>query len=280
MAASANLYPFLFMGCWNKNGAPRDAVTSAISADPIQRLFLGGDNIYPDKKDGVKVYSKNTLTDGASKLVGKNIFAAYGNHNVGFYDAEGELWKIPSNYYSIDFADVSMVVLDTNVITGAEFDAMRIWLARTLSVLKSTGKPYYLIQHEPFMSFKKKKNQMYLRAADVLKILITYPPIAVLCADTHNYQVGMLTFGGVSIKQIIVGTGGAEPDPILTEETVMVLEGIHYTKLEHTPGYGYLRVFGSDAFEFVKVRDWESSGGGRSRRRHRHKRKTCRSKRL
>jgi hypothetical protein len=37
--------------------------------------------------------------------------------------------------------------------------------------------------------------------------------------------------------------------------------------LEHIPGYGYLRVFGPDAFEFVKIRDWESSGG----RRRRHK---------
>ncbi len=274
------LHPFLFMGCWNKAGAPRDAVSAAIQADEVETLILGGDNIYPEKiqrPNGSKnsVYDKALLDDGLARINKKTIYAALGNHNVFNSEIERyelELpWILPGSYYAIEFADnCAIVVLNTNLVDNPDFMLMMEWFSATQKELQTKGMPYYLIQHEPYISFKKKKIQMLVRAPEILAN-ITYPPIAILCADTHNYQKGTITYGGMSIPQIIVGTGGAHPDNVTVPvETEHEAEGVHYKMEEHMPGYGYLRV-NVGSTEFVKIMDWPTEGG---------KRKTCKKRNM
>lgn len=278
MAAGANsLYPFLFVGCWNKVGTKRDAVVAAIAADDISTLFLGGDNIYPEKVDGRKVYNASMLASEAEKLSAKKVYGAFGNHNLNFYAEEKALWHFDGDYYRAEFREADVIVLDTNKVTdAAALPIMLDWLAEQVHALQTEGKPYYIIQHEPYVSLKKKKKQVLVNGHMMLDILITYPPVAVLCADTHNYQVGTVTYNGKDIKQIVVGTGGATHDPIESDGRTFSVGGqLQYTLTEHIEGFGYLRVTGLDMYEFVRVVGW--TGGKMLTRRRRFRRnKTCR----
>lgn len=268
------LHPFLFMGCWNKKGAPRDIVTAAIQEDEVETLILGGDNIYPDKTtraDGSKnsKYDPAVLNEGAERLNRKTIYAALGNHNVAdpaIAASELEIgWTLPGSYYSIEFADnYAIVVLDTNILMTPDFTKMMDWFSGTQRELQEKNIPYYLIQHEPYMSFKKGKIQMLLRGHDILEV-ITYPPIAILCADTHNYQRGPLTYKDrFTVEQIIVGTGGAKYDPVGFDIGAEHTENeIRYRMEEHTPGFGYLRVNNVGDTEFRVVANWSIQEGGR-----------------
>ena len=107
------LHPFLFMGCWNKEGPARDAVASAIHARPEKLLILGGDNIYPEKTpEGKKVYNAAILDRGHRMLGDKIIYVTLGNHNVSdptirsheltdMPATYGHSWIIPHSYYTV-----------------------------------------------------------------------------------------------------------------------------------------------------------------------------------
>jgi hypothetical protein len=272
-----NLIPFLFMGCWNRDAPPRASVADAIRENPIKTLILGGDNVYPEKiklgdsTDFTKVYSLKTLMNGVHMLHGKDIYTALGNHNVSEPILKTELglteWTIPNRYYSVNFRDHTLIVIDTNLIETDKYDEMRSWLLEQVRKVKEDGKQYYYVQHEPFISFKKKKITTLPKSADILGILKEYPPIAILCADTHNYQKGILEIGDVKIKQYIVGTGGADPDIVKTEIGAShTSDGVKYTMKKYTSGYGYLEVT-NEKTKFIKVEDWrpfEGKGGKRS----------------
>lgn len=276
-----SLHPFLFMGCWNKEGKPRNTVAAAIQEDDVETLILGGDNIYPEKivrANGSKnsTYHLALLDDGLTRLDKKTIYAALGNHNIVDPDVaayELELpWILPGSYYSLEFADkYAIIVLNTNLIANPEFTDMMLWFSETQRELQGKGIPYYLIQHEPFVSFKKEKIQMLLRGHDILEA-ITYPPIAILCADTHNYQKGPLTYKDrFTVDQIVVGTGGAHYDKVTVPiGTVHEANDIRYVLAEHVPGFGYLRVNVGNT-EFRKVADWSMQEGGRRARKTRHR---------
>jgi hypothetical protein len=66
-------------------------------------------------------------------------------------------WIIPNRYYSVNFNDLSLVSIDSNLVKTEEYEPMRNWLSSIITELKTAGKQYYYIQHEPFISFKKKK---------------------------------------------------------------------------------------------------------------------------
>jgi hypothetical protein len=225
------------------------------------------------------------LDDGLTRLDKKTIYAALGNHNIADPDVaayELELpWILPGSYYSLEFADKhAIIVLNTNLIANPEFSEMMRWFSETQTELQQKGIPYYLIQHEPFVSFKKEKIQMLLRGHDILEA-ITYPPIAILCADTHNYQSGSLTYKDrFTVDQIVVGTGGAHHDIVTVPiGTAHEANDMRYVLNEHVPGYGYLRV-NVGSTEFVKIMDWPKAGGRRKtlkKRNMRKKRNTRRS---
>jgi hypothetical protein len=252
--------------------------------NPIETLVLGGDNVYPQKMrignstDFTKVYSQKTLMNGIHMLHGKDIYAALGNHNVGgpMLKTQRGLkeWTMPNRYYSVNFSDLSLVVIDSNLVDDdKEFDSMMSWLETILGELKASGRKYYYVQHDPFISFGKTKMIVVPKLTNILGVLAKYPPIAVLCADTHNYQKGTLTIGDVKIPQYVVGTGGAHPDYVKGKNgDKYEIDGVTYKMKSHIPGYGYLEIK-SDKPTFVKVEDWrpfEAKGGKRSTRKRKH----------
>lgn len=270
LSKMATAFPFLFFGCWNRRGPGRDRVLEAVCADPIVNLVLGGDNVYPDKiknasGNKTKKYNIELLKEGESKLGCKTVLStALGNHNVSNEEIKSYQigrWTPPGqSYFTKEFDDVTLIFLDTNTPLNKE------WLTVKVSECASKGKPYYVIQHEPLISAKKHKFQQLLDLESLCSVLIMYPPRAVLCADTHNYQHGIISYKGVDIVQYVVGTGGAEPDVIHPELPTSVNIGpITYTRRSHIPGYGYVRVY-PDSIEFVKVADWGAAGGTRRRK--------------
>ena len=281
--------PFLFFGCWNRDGPARDTVMTAVKESKIRTVILGGDNIYPQKVGKVKTYGLETFARGAAFLADKKVYAAIGNHNIAdptVFEAQKRLWNISNTFYRFKHGSMNFLVLDTNRMKNAE---MMAWFADQLAELQTSFLPYYLVQHEPYASFKKGKIQILADSAPYLRRLAVYPPRAVLCADTHNYQRGVLRVGGVVIPQIVVGTGGAEPDPIDVEymeshgRQIEIEEGM-YELQEYVPGYGYLRVDADGHEEFVLVAPWDSVGGRRrttkklmrrQRRSRKHKRKNA-----
>lgn len=289
----SNLIPFLFMGCWNRDDTPRSSVAKAIIDNPIKTLILGGDNIYPEKikignsPDFTKIYSLKTLMDGVHMLQGKEIYAALGNHNVSEPILKTQLslpeWTLPSRYYSVDFSDYSLIVIDTNLIDTDEESSMFEWLSKKVNELQVAQKSYYYVQHDPFMSFKKYKQTLLPKINELLDILISYPPIAILCADTHNFQTGTLNINGVSIPQYVVGTGGADPDYVKDVNGSSFHSkpddphNIIYTMDTYIPGYGYLQI-DKDGTKFIKVEDWRSYEGKGGRRHKTHKKKIRRFK--
>jgi hypothetical protein len=268
---SANLIPFLFMGCWNRDDNPRKNVSDAIRENPITTLVLGGDNVYPEKvrignsTNFTKIYSLKTLMNGIHMLYGKTIYAALGNHNIGGPMLNTQIgldeWNMPDRYYCYNFLDYTLLVIDSNIIEGEQYDTMKSWLEERVNSLRVSGRKYYYVQHDPFMSFKKKKKTVFPKISELLNILVTYPPIAILCADTHNYQKGILDINGIQIPQYVVGTGGADPDYVSTKNGASYMfDTITYTMEKYIAGYGYLEITATD-IQFIKVKDWRAFEG-------------------
>jgi hypothetical protein len=271
------LHPFLFTGCWNEPGPGRDAVAKAISDNPIKTLILGGDNIYTERgPNGSKIeprrFSMATVDDGFARLgADKLIYTALGNHNIVDPAIKARMMAIgrmDTTYYCKIFMDgCAIVVLDTNLI-DAEWVGMVAWLRETVHMLQERALPYYLIQHDPFRSYKKEKMQELPNGMHLLDAVDGYPPILILCADTHNYQVGSITTStGKKIRQVVAGAGGANFDPIIAKVDPVGVGHIPYQLEEHIPGFGYLEVKELRSYEFKKIMEWPAKGGGRRRRR-------------
>ena len=199
--------PFLFMGCWNRAGPARNHVAAALCDNPIENLVLGGDNIYPEKSvntSGMKTkkYSRNVFDQGIAALKCKRILGtALGNHNISDRDilkTQMESLTSGQNYYIQNYPDVNLIFLDSN-LSGKDATTMFAWLA---TELEKMDRNYFLIQHEPLLAFKKHKIHQYQQLAPLLDILIRRPPLAVLCADTHHYQQGVITYRGRNYSAI------------------------------------------------------------------------------
>ena len=326
-----DLHPFLFMGCWNRKGAGRDAVLAAIKKDSVPLLVLGGDNAYPDKTNsGGKRY---ILADVMSGLDGlpkdREVYVGIGNHNIdkwavtnsthSIYEIEQEYpdWNLPYNYYCVLFEDKrALIFLDTNLFKrGGNISGMLHWFKTTLQhTIKRNGYKYYIIQHDPFFSIKSPKSGKTIprktHLSDSHRILDTVIdadclPIAILCADTHNYQEWDLDYKGHVFHQVVVGTGGAKPDPVPglqhlrfntpfvpcddLFERIHLVEGTPFSSLtfttpassrERVQGYGYYRLFDDRSHLFRLVQKWPG-GLNMSRSKSRsHPSKTRRASRL
>lgn len=94
------------------------------------------------------------------------------------------------------------------------------------SLVSMLDKPNIIfIGHHPIFSLKEKGGQlddevnknlrdMFITVDTMLNNALTNKTIYYLCADTHFYEEATLTFSGLTIKQYIVGTGGAKPDDL------------------------------------------------------------------
>lgn len=264
---------------------PRRVVARSLlntQESPDEIVILGGDNIYAVEGDPEKRHNEADFVDGAAPFEEANVFTAVGNHNVGLFADTGhhklrvmaeEYGWLPSyfdRYYRIPFAEADVIVLDTNMITKRQ----PTWLAHQLAELKAAGKLWWLVQHEPFASIKKRKEGqlkthiLTKKYADgILPLLASYPPLGILCADTHNYQKGKIIIGDIEIPQWVVGTGGGIPDRITPADVDAIGGGIqaplfYYAVDAVAPGFGFARVTGPGAVSFVPVMAWPAQEGG------------------
>ena len=79
------------------------------------------------------------------------------------------------------------------------------------------------------MKFDHVPNNGLVNLFTSLDKLIGKKNIYYLCADTHFYEEGIITFNNIKIQQYIVGTGGADPD-MLSPEQLYDKDGIKYVK--------------------------------------------------
>jgi hypothetical protein len=258
---------FLFYGCWNRTGCAPGSPDAAVAAkvaeeDPSFPLVLAGDNVYPDKIGKKKVYSKTRLRSGIACLPKRTVYAALGNHNIAapsirreeFKQGREGAWYLPFSYYAVVFSNrKALIVLNSNLLEEShrQMEGMMKWFHETLGQLEEAGIAYYLIQHHPIVSRKKSSLYVLPHYEILLDCMMLYPPISILAADTHNYQSGIISYKETSFHQIVAGTGGASPDPILELEGPVVFDGT-YTMLESDTPYGYVRIQ-DDKHEYRKV---------------------------
>ena len=275
------LHPFLFMGCWNKNSDGHHAVMNAILKSPEPILILGGDNAYSDKKTNIMNYQ--FVFGEFDKLQAKEKFVALGNHNLdnpttlnreyAMHTNVQQRWNMPDNYYSYTFADnYAIIVLDTSPFhfwpdksySGINLDFvadMMTWLLKTVKAFQSTNTRYYLVQHDPIVSHKRDNVRYLQEGTQILDTIASYPPVAILCADTHNFQEGLLEFKGKFIKQYVAATGGGDPYDIYSTVFNSPNKGSErprYLLERFTSGYGFLRISDDwkNPVEFHKVMEW------------------------
>ncbi len=305
MAAAApaeltNLFPFIFVGCWNQPGEdgapppPRNTVVSAINSikDEIQYIVLGGDNVYPkptkpnpNGSKSKKTHELSVFTQGMELYtsIGKPIIPAFGNHNIDLLDKEMEYFKVSKTYGRYDFADnIHIFVLDTNIIIDKEkssasssaYDEMLHWFRTDVTSLPASH-AYFVVQHDPYFTARVKKVNDLVNADLFLNVLFSRPPICILCADTHNYQHATIESREnpeIILHQFIVGTGGANYDKHRPDFTNYEFQGKYiFTQVAVEEGFGFLRINGPDpaVCTFIKVIDWVGEGGRRKSRRQR-----------
>ena len=307
-----NLMPFIFVGCWNEKGDPHIQIIDAIERSRINNLVLGGDNFYPEKigkgDDKVKTFNSGLLTTPI--FARKHVVSALGNHNVEsgmgktgehvdvlLLERAHQTWHIPGGppyYFIMRYNDVDLMILDTNIIEDdKQFNEM-IECIRSYDATR----PYYCVMHEPIFSAKQKIKEGVIKTVyhamskgtEILEALWTKEklPVAILCADTHNYHTVNISYRDRTIKQIVVGTGGASPDPVKWDlYTTPIIRGdITYTiippsyndkpYLNEQNKYGYIVIETIEEHTFVPVLAWASKGG---RRKSRKTRRKCDTKR-
>lgn len=307
------LLPLAFVGCWNRKiigvaPSPRDLVAARIREDiaakGIRTVILGGDNEYPpstiDETTGQEVKGNKpksanaagreaylkAFEEGAALYSGiPQLYVAVGNHNI---DEAGRIFEhqraafgtsMLNNYYKIVGDTHDVVVIDTNLVgpgREAEYAEMLMWLRAEVA----GPKPYLLVQHEPFAAFSKltdkgvKKKAVLNNSVGILEAVKEHPPIAILCADTHNYQEGVIVYGDLRIPQYVVGTGGAMPDKmfeVAAGEEIFTRADMPYTYefRRMIPNYGYLRIDPGPTFLFEEVTGWR--GGARKQKTRRRR---------
>lgn len=285
---SGPLFPFIFVGCWNSkggknNGAERESIVfqNIREESDIRYLFLGGDNIYPDKKETinasgtkhkVKHYPISRLYNGIQLLPNVPIYVALGNHNI--YNSTIETaqknlqmpsgyntkdWHLPSDYYCLDFTteNIAIFFLNTNYYDYNSSSKnnndiklqhnklmMETWLEATAREFISKGKHYFIIMHEPLFSVKKSAAAL-ANQENISRIINNYPPSIIFSADTHNYEaISFKTISGHTVVQMVVGTGGAILDPVNTNSLINSTPFFKDIQFTDTPlsTHGYLKV--------------------------------------
>lgn len=146
-----------------------------------------------------------------------------------------------------------------------------------------------IVGHHPLALFKEKKGEMRFFILNEEFNTLLYDEIYTkcnpnimyyyLCADLHQYQPGTIIINGTMlIDQYIVGTGGAELDNIIIDQTIESARqgNIQYNikKDETIVDYGFLNCRkdkdGNLSFSFIRV---NQSGGRKRRTRKRRTRK-------
>jgi hypothetical protein len=297
MAVVPKLFPFVFFGCWNQPGyeantsrVSRDTVATAVKdmSAEIQTIVIGGDNVYPRplSTQGKNKFHDPAVFDEGFRMyasMGKSIYLAFGNHNESTLDHQKAVVGFrpeDKTYYAKEFdGGIHIVVLDTNIMNNkikapAEYEEMVTWFKAVVSDIQAAGQMYYTVQHEPYFTARKKNLGSLVNGEIFLEIMMSYPPISILCADTHHYQHATIQQNGgdTVLHQFTVGTGGANPDLHLPGFVSETIGPYIYSNIDEQTGFGFLRVDAPDprAATFIKVAEWPPhTSGGRRRTRGR-----------
>lgn len=265
---------FFFFGCWNKNNTATNDIISRVNADGICTFgVVCGDNVYPDKKDDIKIAKIEDIQIGFDilKTFRGDIYLGLGNHEVDSTEPCKALFDeklnananliMPNNYYSINVNSKitgkllsKIIMIDTNLLEintcyGPHDivleNEMIEWLRSELLACKDTMP--IIMGHYPLFYYKYNKKeldfdfQINITMNRVYKELLNYfKPIYYLCADVHNYQHIITS----NITQHIVGTGGAVQDIIFELNLPFTVHKNeqNFNIIKCTQKYGYLDI--------------------------------------
>lgn len=265
---------FFFFGCWNQNIVATNDVISRINMEGLCTFgVVCGDNVYPEKKDDVKIAKIEDIQTGFGilKTFRGNIYIGLGNHEVDSTEPCRALFDekqhadtnliMPNNYYSININSKTtgnllskIIVLDTNLLEENTCygphdivleNEMIDWLR---TELVSCGDIMPIVMgHYPMFYFKQNKKTLHFdfqinyTMSRIYEELLSYTkPLYYLCADVHNYQCIITS----NITQHIVGTGGAQHDKVIEVHLPFTLQekGHIFNIIKCTQKYGYLDI--------------------------------------
>jgi acid phosphatase type 7 len=166
-------------------------------------LLTTGDNAYKSGKG--QEFAENFFRPLAPWLRNTAVWPAYGNHDSrrnAFFDLftlpqQGELGGVPSatpHYYSLDYGDLHLVMLDSEGSSLAADGAMARWLAQDLA---ANEKPWTIaiIHHPPYThgshnsdSWRDSWGRMARVRENILPILERYGVALLLGGHSHSYE--------------------------------------------------------------------------------------------
>lgn len=168
--------------------------------------------------------------------------------------------SIPSFLSKIEREPVIQIIngnhflfIDTDILQDNYLD----YLKKIINIIKNKNeykikdkdientKLLFIVGHDPFFVCRKKGDQKVIKTLiktinDFIKKLKNYNVIY-LCADTHNFQIGILNN---TIPMIIAGTGGASLDELCFDDknklnTINGSDSYYYYNVKE---YGYLKI--------------------------------------
>lgn len=253
MAASPSPTAFFFFGCWNRDNCEgdkidwRQIVLDNVKANEGKFSFgiIAGDNVYPQKQNGIKADYVNTVTRGFDQLKAvaastKEKHVILGNHNVKMarnptngsitsinnrlsLESDFFLYDKPAHHVTMN-EKIDYVFLNTNFFSHEISAKLKPIEQFKVELGKCKSNLVYIVGHEPLMAAKHKKGVDKLVHLDMINPVFDAimkwnnlhkaSKVIYLCADVHNFQVLTITKEGFTLPIIVCGTGGAEPDPV------------------------------------------------------------------
>lgn len=262
---------FFFMGCWNKDGAPRNIVLNALRQDVkrhgLQVGIVAGDNVYPhkDATTDTKVYHPQTVDVGFAKLgmVPIPTKMILGNHNVKYKEilehenhiASAQNINLYQNNEIWTVGNVTFAFVNTN-----EPETIPAFIAKHAHAFRSSTWTL-VVGHHPLVSLKGKGNKAKVSVLSNVRAIINalqdLDNVMYLCADVHNFQLGKVTLNGIEVPMVVSGTGGADPDDVVPDIDEVHVKGEvegSYKLVHQNMPYGYCIIDTSDSAISVRYK--------------------------
>ena len=216
LTGSATPFTFIVLGDYGQNSASQKRLRDQMRRDSFNFILTTGDNAY---EDGTYAEFHTNVFLIYQELFSKTaLFPALGNHDyrtadgapyLDIFDLPGNAWRRDDleRYYSFDFGNVHIVVLDSNApLDGEDYtvnDDMFDWLRSDLS---RTAQPWKIVtlHHSPYSAGLRHGSDLRMRSM-LGPILEAYDVDIVLSGHEHTYQRSKPLRGG---QEMAVGEGG------------------------------------------------------------------------
>jgi len=191
--------------------------------DSLDLVFLNGDLIYPEAKDGT--FDLKCFSPYANLMKYIPFYVSVGNHDR-YYSATilTNEFYLPTNnieggenYYSFDAGCVHFIVLDSDVISGADVSTNSYQYRWLEADLKNCTKPWKIfVFHEPYRSSGPHHldDWNYNRICDSIELYESFGKLAeeygvdlVINAHDHYYE----RIGPVNGVHFVISGGGGGP---------------------------------------------------------------------